>query len=142
MGLLSGQKDDQKNCLATVGIVDDAGQFHAQGEVSALTLIVNPEVSLGITANEKAETAINLGDHIVYEVTAENISDVLLKDVEVVVEFGTLGVKNYGLERVLDFNTLNDEHDGKSGARSDPVDKRANSGARGNASSRKRSVHI
>ena len=77
--------------------------------MSALTLIVNPEVSLGITANEKAETAINLGDHIVYEVTAENISDVLLKDVEVVVEFGTLGSKIMALSAcsILIRSTMN-----------------------------------
>jgi uncharacterized repeat protein (TIGR01451 family) len=112
-GTLSGQRDEQKNFVVTVGIVDETGQFHAQREGSALTLIVNPEVNLGLTANGKTEAVISLGDHITYEVTAENISDVLLKDVEIVVEFGTLGVKNYGLERLLDFNTLNDENHGK-----------------------------
>ena len=117
-GTMSGSVDESKELKARLGLIDRNDDFNFQAEDSALTLIVNPEMSLGLAINDQqASSVVNTGESLRYHLTYENVSDLELSDVELELRLSQ-GANNPPIEDIVEWESLDAQY---AGAREDNV---------------------
>lgn len=82
-GTLNGDGGTDQEFLLQVGLQEPNGFFNVQAEQSAIVLIVNPELSLRITAPEFAQA----GNDIEYTIEVANTSDANISDLKLALQF-------------------------------------------------------
>lgn len=82
-GTLNGDGGTDQEFLLQVGLQEPDGFFNVQAEQSTIVLIVNPELSLQVTAPEFAQA----GNDIEYTIEVANTSDANISDLKLALQF-------------------------------------------------------
>lgn len=104
IGSLAGEAGDTKEVKVVYGLVQEGGLFRNQGELSSLIYLVKPELNLQLEVNKNIQGAVvNMKDPLQFKVKYKNASEVLIENLELAAHFE-------GDVDILDFSTLQDEH--------------------------------
>lgn len=101
-GVLIGDSKEKKEFKFQLGLEEPDGVFNIQVEKNNFVLVVNPNINLTITALPN----IKPGEEMEYKISAENISDIEIKNLEFKLDFtdGFFDTNSVLLEKI---NSLN-----------------------------------
>lgn len=109
-GSLGGEVNESKEIKAQIGFMDENREFNLQKEASMITLMVKPEMSIGLDINDCDKDCIaNANDTLRYHLVYENISDLELQDVELELRIKT-GEYNPNINEIVRWDGLDSQY--------------------------------